>query len=639
MRDNKDGTALTTYRFALQFLKSALQSDEFKLMDGLVQRSAKTIMNAIEYSVSVGVIFNETFMNKDVRLTRANIDEMEQTLYEFLRFFSRWMQEIVSKTTKENKAEMDSKFMSRITYSNLRTGIAGFCEYARIVFQVSPETTYVPFLHSNTSTLEALFSQLRSMNRDSPERYISGLAAVNTHHAVLALKRNKMYDTDQIGELTSVDAIQGLTKWRDNERQQMVDCWRASNIPIQVDSPKFPIDFHPSHGTQDLLDVMKRDVVRGGYFQFVTTNKLFKLYALTSVFTSNESAFEELFKLNQAGQQEFELICQEMVGNLYHLQESSICGKGVSNSFHFQVLTFLQTRQELTSQEHIYKPSRPCAIILFHVLSIIFKDWVKDALTELSFQKRETIRSTSDSLPSTMDSSSSQDRLVVECTPVPLHPTMNRQDENREVTDFFGWAIYNLRHVLSREYERMKELRWDTACTMEEEKQMISFLDDMRIFHTQAILDEEYLRDMYPPCHQLKNKGWLSLVSKPFFPFARHLLHQIRLTVDVNEWRRRGNGVIETAAKALEENESLTVLFLDAAKTSSLDEKWKRKIMSALILKVLHARSAAEHDKYKEQHTNREAKGATASSFRGELKVLTKGAHNNNKVKRQKTKQ
>ena len=61
--------------------------------------------------------------------------------------------------------------------------------------------------------------------------------------------------------------------------------------------------------------------------------------------------------------------------------------------------------------------------------------------------------------------------------------------------------------------------------------------------------------------------------------------------------------------------------------------------MSSLILKVLHAHAAAEHEKYKEQHTNREAKGATASSFRGELKVLTKGAHNNKKVKRQKTKQ
>jgi hypothetical protein len=61
------------------------------------------------------------------------------------------------------------------------------------------------------------------MDRDTPERYISGLAAVNTHHAVLALKRNKMYDTDQIGALTCVDPIQGLTKRRDKERKAMVD--------------------------------------------------------------------------------------------------------------------------------------------------------------------------------------------------------------------------------------------------------------------------------------------------------------------------------------------------------------------------------------------------------------------------------
>jgi hypothetical protein len=548
------------------------------------------------------------------------------------------MEEIVSNTTKDNKTEMDRGFMSRITYSNLRTGVAGFFEYARIVFEVS-DAAYVPFLHSNTSTLEALFSQLRSMNRDTPERYISGLAAVNTHHAVLALKRNKMYDVEQIGELTCVDPIQGLTKWRDKERKEVVDCW-FSNVPVPVDSsPRFPVEFNPTTNvTQDLLDVMKRDVVRGGYFKYITTNELFLQYTLTSVYTSNQEAFEALYKLDQQGQQEFESICQDMIGHLYHLQESSICGSGVSKSFHFQILTFLQTRPALTNQELTYKPSRPCAIILFHVLSILFKEWIKDALSELSFQKRETIGSSSNSvLPSSTMDSLSQDRLVVECI-VPPSAAINRQDENIEVTDFFGWAIHSLRRVLSREYERMQELKWDTAFTLEEEEQMIRFLDSMRIFHTQAILDEEYLRELYPPCHQLTNKGWLSLVSKPFFPFARYLLQQIRLTVDVKEWQRKGNGVIKTAAKVLEENESLAVMFLDAAKTSSLDEKWKRKIMSELVFKVLHARSAAEHDKYKEQHTNREAKGATASSFRGELKVLTKGAHNNNKVKRRKMK-
>jgi hypothetical protein len=36
MRHAKDGTALTTYRFALQFLKTQVESDEFKSMDVLV---------------------------------------------------------------------------------------------------------------------------------------------------------------------------------------------------------------------------------------------------------------------------------------------------------------------------------------------------------------------------------------------------------------------------------------------------------------------------------------------------------------------------------------------------------------------------------------------------------------------------
>jgi hypothetical protein len=124
---------------------------------------------------------------------------------------------------------------------------------------------------------------------------------------------------------------------------------------------------------------------------------------------------------------------RKLVGHLYHLQESSICGSGVSKSFHYQILTFLKTRPALTSQELTYKPSRSCAIILFHVLSIIFKDWVNDAMTEHSFQKRETIR-TSSSLSTILDSTA-QDRLVVDCFS-PLHPPINRQDENIEVTDF-----------------------------------------------------------------------------------------------------------------------------------------------------------------------------------------------------------
>jgi hypothetical protein len=59
--------------------------------------------------------------------------------------------------------------------------------------------------------------------------------------------------------------------------------------------------------------------------------------------------------------------------------------------------------------------------------------------------------------------------------------------------------------------------------------------------------------------------------------------------------------------------------------------------MSALIRKVLHARAAAEHDKFKQQKTNREAQGSTTTSFRGELKVLSKRKAKGQKTKKQRT--
>jgi hypothetical protein len=174
----------------------------------------------------------------------------------------------------------------------------------------------------------------------------------------------------------------------------------------------------------------------------------------------------------------------------------------------------LNTTKVLPSTSNDPPPSKndinPPASDFFHI---------KEAISQLSFQKRETIHASSSNSISTVPDSQAQDRLVVDSFP-PLHPSMNRQDENTEVTDFLGWAINSLRRVLSRECEQMKELRWDTACTLEEEEQMIRFLDGMRIFHTDAVLDEEYLHDFYPPCHQLTNKGWLSLVAKPFFFFA-----------------------------------------------------------------------------------------------------------------------
>ena len=155
-------------------------------------------------------------MNKDKRITGENIDDLQtKQMDESMSFFHDWWKQIEGTAGDTNEIKK-RKFISQITYANLRTGISGFFLYATYVFEHT-NTPNVPFLHSNSSILEALFSQMRSMNRDTPERYMSGLAAVNTTHSLLALERNKIYSKDQILEdgLTENDPIEGLTRRKD----------------------------------------------------------------------------------------------------------------------------------------------------------------------------------------------------------------------------------------------------------------------------------------------------------------------------------------------------------------------------------------------------------------------------------------
>jgi hypothetical protein len=71
------------------------------------------------------------------------------------------------------------------------------------------------------------------------------------------------------------------------------------------------------------------------------------------------------------------------------------------------------------------------------------------------------------------------------------------------------------------------------------------------------------------------------------------------------------------------EDELLTTKFYDYIELLQRMHKDFKPIICR-IGKVLYARAAAEHDKFKQQKTNRDAQGSTTTSFRGELKVLSK---------------
>jgi hypothetical protein len=159
------------YRDQIEFLKNEIPKQ-------LSQDTPwKSKLNTLEYSVAIATLFNELFMNKGKKITRKNWNSVRSHVDEALGFFGRWhtahgiaVAEERCKEQKDRELKMDSHFLSKITYGNIRTSIDGFLEYAYLVLNDPDGPQYVPLLHSNSSVLEALFSQIRSLSRDTPEK-------------------------------------------------------------------------------------------------------------------------------------------------------------------------------------------------------------------------------------------------------------------------------------------------------------------------------------------------------------------------------------------------------------------------------------------------------------------------------------
>jgi hypothetical protein len=234
------------------------------------------------------------------------------------------------------------------------------------------------------------------------------------------------------------------------------------------------------------------------------------------------------------------------------------------------------------------------------VLSIEVKKWLAEAISEISFYRQSGLNP-------------DRDQEAASISP---------EDERREIADFFGWSIFSLYKVLSNERDRAKELQWTKKISKEKEEEILAFIESMKTTHLVAVLDEEYLRECYAAATQVRNNGGLTLVDKRYFRFGRCLLHTIRKCINVEAWNRHGDKIMETSAKAVKNDKTLVFLFMEASQYSNLEDELKQKVMMELIMKVLHARAAAEHNKLKEAQTNREAKGSISTSLRVELKVL-----------------
>jgi len=171
--------------------KISLDNCEIHLHHLMVLRNANTLrgnnltsmeLATIEYCTHVGIIFIETLMNAELSLCRDNICQRENLVEQSMKYFEEWKHET-------DEAHNQKAFLSMITFNDLRICVNGFFAYAHLVLESGIE--FVPMLHSNTSILESLFSQVRSMDKESARDYPKAISTIHAGSEIVALHGNQ----------------------------------------------------------------------------------------------------------------------------------------------------------------------------------------------------------------------------------------------------------------------------------------------------------------------------------------------------------------------------------------------------------------------------------------------------------------
>ena len=111
-----------------------------------------------------------------------------------------------------------------------------------------------------------------------------------------------------------------------------------------------------------------------------------------------------------------------------------------------------------------------------------------------------------------------------------LHPPPAIDEKSKtvlaisEVQRYMGWTIQD---CLTK-WRKKTDTARHNGQSVETSSEIVLVLEQMRLFHREAMLDDDYIREYYLDSEQILNQGGLTLVAKAMFPWALCLMKQIR---------------------------------------------------------------------------------------------------------------
>jgi hypothetical protein len=524
--------------------------------------------------------------------------------------------------------------------------VAGFFGYARSTLNmVEGAPDYVPALHSNQSSIEALFSWIRKVGRDRASNYGAGIVgrnAIRTNTAENVLKNNKMYSKDNISieqdDLQDAELVlgQGL-----KEREKTLDEWLSSRKKGEEDfdaaSDGFGVCILPQTmaiESTDLgnlvLPVLRNKRLDNRHFSdFLLNDTVFKEFAMLSMGGESEEWFRTLCKgMKEKEENKFDETCQSLMADIWGcLQNSAVAKKNsVEASHQYQVHTYMQGSNNDSDFGMIMEgmplglENRHAACTLCQRLSqFLFHDWIPDSLEKI----RQVLCPEAKVFEALETEHGAERRRGLKVN----------VDLSKEVNRFVGWAISSLIKKTRKQFNRPK----GPPKKVDEEELVgrLELLKSMRVFEHEILDDKVYIEKYYCPFHRLLNDGFLALVSPKYIGLGLSLLKTIADAVNENELNKNGHETLKKAvASAKDPKGPLKRSFLELCKGDDfLTVKQKEKLFDELVDKTKNSRGGAVIKRFKSDTTGRGAKSENSIAFRSEIKALAKKGRGSGKGK------
>jgi hypothetical protein len=625
----------------------------------------KRAMQTLEYAIHVHVLFIDGLMNKTKNITLANIDEQEKVMKESLEYFQEWYEEqemfkngsneadsrgtqsvnasSVSTTRSPSNASSESKidlddeehsssqksrkkkeapwkrhFLADQTYLNIRIGVVGFFSYARAVLNLPNGPKYIPVLHSNQSSLEALFSWIRFMGRDTVSRFGAGVAArnaINTVNYQHVLHNNKMYDRDEVGlekeDLLTEQQVGGNLK----RRRDVHLGWLLNRPPETPESTEEPNEtiFPPSKVRTDtvfgafVLDILEgRSLGYKHFSSFLLSDTVFKEFAQMTVDTKSEDWSGTLCRgMTEENEDQFDNCCHYVLNDLWDCLDRSVAaGKSsVNSSYHFHVLSYMQgpTFQKIIeSMPQGMKERHGSCFVCLTLSRLLLQSWIPEALEE--------IRNNLSSPPEEA---------------APASGLVDRTVRSKEVNRFFGWAI----HSMVKRYKKKLIGGKDGTRSVDEDtvRAQLYFLQrELRVFEHEILNNPTYLKEFYYPADRINNNGFLTLVHPKYISLGLDVMNLIADELNGKTIDERGNEAVKTAKTNVKNRikDGVQSTFLDLC--SGFDElttNEKLEIFHGIVDKTMNARIGYEIRRYRSRRIQRGGDAENSTSFRTDIKV------------------